>query len=296
MTQTTTSTQTPTTDSKIEVYEARDPKHNKLYTKEELISIVDTCISGIQIYIDINTRTLGKVHTGLASKDDLYYTMSGLKGDLKRCGSRMLYEHKALTEAYRTSWQQQHNTNVAYTMVTESTVLASLDNLNYAMERCNEFKSRLLKGSLKSGHWFAGIRQRAHSYDGQKYNEVYTVSIPDVVECDICKRTIVAHNINIHKNTASCKDAGRRKDLERRGFKYVSNNTSLHRAIAAGKIQGCELIPIDYNIWAPSWMLDAADKFEKELEHSNKKSRKGYAGLTLEEFIAKMTLDNTTES
>lgn len=286
---------------KIEIV-VRRTSSTQFMTKQELLDIIAESRELITDHKQIAEQAKIDIVNGNLAQDAKYWrgnTWGGgiHKGDLKRHGYHD-WTHDPLWEKHEI-WDHRTRGYIPQppTHVEQSRLDGVIDDCDYMLGRLEFFERRLNKGTLRPGDWIFKygdyVQYVSHEGEQRIAKGLYTISIPDIVACEICGRIVKISEMNKHNERQVCKDIGRRRAVEKRGYQRVYKGDKLFSLGKDARLNNVELIPTDYDVYVPVWMVDAAQTFIKHITTKNTGiNAKGYAGMTLDEFLNKMEPPN----
>lgn len=259
------------------------------FTASELQDKINEARVMLQERINHNVEIITKILIGEADKELKYWHHYSYykPTDMKRSGHQPLNYSNIMTE--EVEWQGhkgQVKTGKWLTVKTQEITDANV-KLTYCLEMVDDFERALKRGKFRKGAWFPTITQEVEQYSKQFGWVFVTIGLPDVVQCTKCGETIGSKSLASHQQRDTCKDKTRRKEIESSGYHQVAKGTKVYNMAKRGVVPN-ELVPTDYDVFVPKWVVNAAEMYEK--------GGTKYAGLSLDQFVQKMEPKDGSEA
>lgn len=118
---------------------------------------------------------------------------------------------------------------------------------------------------------------------GHKEFKVYTAKLRTGIVCSECDSIVTKSSYQTHVASFNCLKDHLSREVYNRGWTPIETSQDV-QAVRRSRVQ-YDIIPANFNVWAPKWVGDAIEAYHK--------NKDGYAGMTLTEYLDKVNEQNS---
>lgn len=277
---------TTSDDTKFQL--ARDnATKSEEFTLAELIKIKDDSVAVLNSIKSTVDNILNIIASGAPPDEKLIYPyMWSYAYSLRR------YGHIEVTERPVYVKNRDYHTGQDVFRVDDGNIKTICKIVDDLIEDAEAFIKSAKRGKIPKTAYLPVVKPASASKRQTYYTPMYNIGIIDIqryTSCEKCGAKMTLGKLEPHQNTQTCMMNAARKDSRDDDLVRVRPSTMAHHLARRNGIPGARLIPIKYEVHVPKWALSAIEMYSKH-------GPKGYAGMTIDEFIARMAEDRQSQT